>query len=444
MKKKLSIILIATMLASVILGGCSKTEEKPELTSPAEIAEAGEPENVTLAGDPDKGEIEVWSWEEYMNEPIAKVVEEFNKQSPDIKVNLTQIPFSQYWTKLQTALPAGAGPDLYFFVSTYLPYYTSNNMIMDLTDLAYSENGIALDKHSPTAVEKFTYKDRVWGVPLFMDDAVLAYNKRIFDEGGVAYPEGGWTWEQLLDAAQKLTTDDNWGFIAAGSGYPGCTQFVYQAGGHDYIDGMPAVNTDAWKRAIQFNVDLMYKYKVSPTAVQQQETDNYQLFASGKVAMAHMGSWCVSGLVESLGDDVAFCETTQDKEWLTLCNTCAWAMNPESKNPAAAYSFLQFLGGEFTAKAISEKAIPSYMGMGQAWADAFPGVNAEACLQSIDNGHTMNIETLDLINSTEIGQILTDELSNIWFQSKTVEEGLNDAQEAMTKAVMEALEGENE
>ena len=27
----------------------------PELTSPAEIAEAGEPENVTLAGDPDKG-----------------------------------------------------------------------------------------------------------------------------------------------------------------------------------------------------------------------------------------------------------------------------------------------------------------------------------------------------------------------------------------------------
>ncbi len=77
-------------------------------------------------------------------------------------------------------------------------------------------------------------------------------------------------------------------------------------------------------------------------------------------------------------------------------------------------------------------------------ADAFPGVNAEACLQSIDNGHTMNIETLDLINSTEIGQILTDELSNIWFQSKTVEEGLNDAQEAMTKAVMEALEGENE
>jgi multiple sugar transport system substrate-binding protein len=34
---------------------------------------------------------------------------------------------------------------------------------------------------------------------------VLYYNKAIFDEAKVAYPTDSWTWDDLLDAAKKLT-----------------------------------------------------------------------------------------------------------------------------------------------------------------------------------------------------------------------------------------------
>ena len=33
------------------------------------------------------------------------------------------------------------------------------------------------------------------------------FNKKLFDQFGVAYPQDGWTWDDMLAAAQALTQD---------------------------------------------------------------------------------------------------------------------------------------------------------------------------------------------------------------------------------------------
>ena len=38
---------------------------------------------------------------------------------------------------------------------------------------------------------------------------VMYYNKDIFDEKGVEYPKEGWTWDEFMETAEKLTYEEN-------------------------------------------------------------------------------------------------------------------------------------------------------------------------------------------------------------------------------------------
>ena len=42
-------------------------------------------------------------------------------------------------------------------------------------------------------------------LPKDFSPLAVYYNKKLFDAAGVAYPKDGWTWDEFLDTAQKLT-----------------------------------------------------------------------------------------------------------------------------------------------------------------------------------------------------------------------------------------------
>ena len=47
------------------------------------------------------------------------------------------------------------------------------------------------------------YDGSVYGFPRDISVEVLYYNKDIFDEAGVAYPDDTWTWDDFLAAAER-------------------------------------------------------------------------------------------------------------------------------------------------------------------------------------------------------------------------------------------------
>ncbi|MFQ9480465.1 MAG: extracellular solute-binding protein [Oscillospiraceae bacterium] len=44
----------------------------------------------------------------------------------------------------------------------------------------------------------------MYGVPKDKDTVCLVYNKEMFDQAGVAYPDENWTWDDLTEASQKI------------------------------------------------------------------------------------------------------------------------------------------------------------------------------------------------------------------------------------------------
>lgn len=97
--------------------------------------------------------------------------------------------------------------------------------------------------------------DAVIAIPFNANQHVLYYNKDIFDKFGVPYPTSKQqTWDEILDAARKLTRTDN------GSRYIGLSvdnlTGLAKGLGLPYLDretGKAALDTPAWRRIFELN-----------------------------------------------------------------------------------------------------------------------------------------------------------------------------------------------
>ncbi|WP_326794165.1 extracellular solute-binding protein [Streptomyces sp. NBC_01808] len=89
--------------------------------------------------------------------------------------------------------------------------------LRDLSD-ELGPAGIDLGTLDPAAVEivKSRSDGGVYGVPLFVDDFVLLYNKKVFDRFGTDYPENGTTYDRAYRLARQLTREED---LVAYKGY---------------------------------------------------------------------------------------------------------------------------------------------------------------------------------------------------------------------------------
>ncbi|GAB2964648.1 hypothetical protein GCM10023080_027320 [Streptomyces pseudoechinosporeus] len=89
--------------------------------------------------------------------------------------------------------------------------------LRDLSD-ELPASGIDLSALDPASVEliKSRSDGGIYGVPLFVDDFVLLYNKKVFDRFRVGHPTNGMTYDRAYQLAKKLTREQD---LVAYKGY---------------------------------------------------------------------------------------------------------------------------------------------------------------------------------------------------------------------------------
>jgi multiple sugar transport system substrate-binding protein len=291
---------------------------------------------------------------------IAAIVE----AHPDIKVSVESADFSTYYTKLNTNLAAGRAPDVFMMSGAYFYAGAMRNAFKDLGPYLQQAK-IDLSKYF-TEDANSVYQGTTYAVPEELDIMALAYNKDLFDEAGVTYPTEKWTWDDLLDAATKLTrtTSDGkqtYGIYAVNNIQEMWGDLVKENGGSFLTADMKqaAINTPESQEAIQFAVDLIHKYKVSPTAQGVSSLPGYiesggSPFMTGLVAMKFQGNYELGVLLESDAFKWDVVTMPQKKIKGGLAWAQAWVMYDKTPQPDAAWQFIEFMLSDKGNQVISD------------------------------------------------------------------------------------------
>lgn len=233
--------------------------------------------------------LEFWSWVGGLDQ----VVKEFEKAYPNIKVHVNNIGGGPAeYTKLQTALKAGSGaPDVAQIEYDFLPSFIATDGLADMAQYGANES-------KPFFVP-WTWGQvspdgkTVYGVPQDSGPMALIYNKKIFDQYGLAVPT---TWDEYAQQAEKLAKASN-GTVKMGHFYP--TQapwtigLAWAVGGQLFkVEGdtwIQTLNNPACEKVLAFWDGLVKKGYVS--TIPGFTAEYYTALGDGQIASSVEAAW---------------------------------------------------------------------------------------------------------------------------------------------------------
>lgn len=331
MNKKTAAMVLCTVMAAGVLTGCGGAEEKKDGKTTIKYA--------TYSAGPDH------------LEDLDKMVAEFEKQNPDIKVETEVIGYDDYFTKLQTQASSKTLPDVFEMNYENFNTYAGNGVLLDLTELAEKDEEFSEDMLSGNSYEYFQKDGKLYGLTEKMSDVVMYYNKDLFDEAGLDYPTEDWTWKEELEAAQTLTKEGVYGTYAPVT-YNELYKTVVQNGGALFDEnGTPTLGSEENIEAFQWMLDKMLEYNVQPTPEQMSGKSPEDMFKNGEVAMIRTGSWMVTTFADTPFEwDIVQEPGNTQKAHHVFAD--AVVGSAAAKNKEAVWKFIKFMSTDSTAAEI--------------------------------------------------------------------------------------------
>lgn len=224
-------------------------------------------------------------------ESIQRLIDEYEKTHPNVKITLESIPWDEYWQKLPVMIAGGRAPDIMFMVSGNVQRYAEMNALLDLREPFVSQE--VIDEMYPPHRQMVTYEGKITAMPFTLTTVTPFYNKDHAAAAGIeppTTPEEAWTWEEFKSAAAKMKQ-------AAGTPYGvnlGTRDFwllpyIYQNGGAVLNEDRTAsaINSPEAEEALTFLQDLV----VSGIAASPVDQTAGDLFTAGLLPMNIGGHW---------------------------------------------------------------------------------------------------------------------------------------------------------
>jgi multiple sugar transport system substrate-binding protein len=175
----------------------------------------------------------------------------FEKQNPNIKVEVSYEGWADYQTKLPTVLAGGAIPDVIHLHASLVQDYGLRGAVRDMYEFM-NKDKVSKDDFFPFLIQQmsdFKTHSKLWAVP--KDSAVYAvyYNKDMFDKAGVPYPKMDWTFEQFRETAKALTMDKNGNYATSPKFDPNNVAQWGMNWGNNATDS-PLPSSDLWQMVV--------------------------------------------------------------------------------------------------------------------------------------------------------------------------------------------------
>ncbi len=345
-KKRLVALFGAAAIFAAACGGNSATtapttapstasSSAPQSTAPEGSGEAPSgsaeaPGSQAPSAEPLSGELTLWhSYGSGGGETGAfqQALGQLLVTNKDLKVNVVEQPFSDIFTKWQTDVLAGGGPDLYIAPNDNLFSQADAGALMNLNDAL---NG-KLDAFNQVAVDgsKATTSDTGGSPAFFMVPESLKAVAMWYDKSKVATPPA--TTDDLMTAVK--------GGLTLGLNQNAYHMFGFTgAFGGTLMDdsGKCVADQAGFADAFKYFQDLKKagaKYYTDGNALKQD-------FQTGKLQAVIDGPWQTADFEKALGDNLAVAKMPAGTAKANpFTGTDGWYINPNGKNTDLAIAF---------------------------------------------------------------------------------------------------------
>lgn len=329
----------------VVASGCvapaaTTTQESASTDAAASVAPAGEA----------SGTIKVMSFLAADTPEVEpSIIAAFEEAHPGITVEFEPVPFGEFFTKLKTLIAGGEAPDVVSLNIENLAAFAALGALEDLGPYIERDN-FDMSQYYESTLGMGQYDGKQYGLPASFSTVALFYNKNMFDEAGVAYPDETWDWAKLQEEGAKLTQDKDGDGIIDQFGTATAWWPVYlYANNADIFNADKtacALTEPAAVEALQKYVDLSLVDKIAPTSSDLKTQSDWDMFMGGRLATYPVGPWALAPFrgIEGFAWDVADMPAMARQATFLFGNPMA--ITSDAKNKDAAWEYMKFAAGE--------------------------------------------------------------------------------------------------
>ncbi|MBA2718560.1 MAG: sugar ABC transporter substrate-binding protein [Chloroflexi bacterium] len=290
-----------------------------------------------------------------------KFVEALTQEHPNVSVTVEPQAGDDYSQKITLQAASNTLPDVFWIHDQGIKAFAEKGITLDLAQCAvdtsdFYESMLALGQH----------QGRQYMLPRDYNHLVTMYNVDMFTKAGVPLPKDGWTWDEMVDAARKLTIKDangkttQYGIEGDNFSWWAITVPAIRGFGGEVISAAGDVAVDSDEAAK--GIDALYQLVKQGVATNEFQSPT-EFLENGQAAMYFHVRPIVGATNDVIAGKFKWDFATFPKfpvKHVVGTGTSGYAISATTKHPEEACQLLALIGSEAGQKIFSStgNAVP--------------------------------------------------------------------------------------
>jgi multiple sugar transport system substrate-binding protein len=327
---------LAVVLAvlALVLVACGRSNEGASSSGAASLAPAVSSGEVS-------GDLTVWAMGTE-GEKLGVLAKDFMAENPDVKVNVTAVPWDAAHDKITTAIAGNTTPDVSLVGTTWMGEFAKTDAL-DPTPANIDPSTFFEGAFNTSVVDGTSY-----GVPWYVETRLIYYRTDLAEKAG--FTEAPKNWDELKKMAEGMVSKGGAKYgISLQAGGTGSWQtflpFAWQEGASVTDDqGKFTLDSDAMSKALDYYVSF-FTDKLSPTALEPGALE--QGFIDGTIGAFVSGPWHIGILKDQGGAKIdgkwGLAHMPTETKGTSFVGGGDLVVFKNSKNRDAAWKFVEYL-----------------------------------------------------------------------------------------------------
>lgn len=329
------------------------------------------------------------------------MLQKFSESHPNIQVFYTPDP-EHMVEQMEADFESGRAPDVLAGCCDFFPAWGQKNYLLDLRP--FIEADLPAEVVKDWSVAQYHALARPdgyqFGLPKYHGALALFYNKNLFDQFKVDYPDRSWNHDDYLEAMRRTTKNGGdqkiWGSMLDVS-WERLQMHVNGWGGH-FVDPRDNTRSRMGDRetleALEWIRRCMWDERVMATSLDINNLETRQAFMRGMLSMVEEGSWALKDILENANFRVGVTTFPAGPvRKVTLATIDGFAIYAGTRYPEASWELLKFLVSQDYGRAMARTHLlqPARASLVEEWVsmiqEQYPQQTLEMDLAAFADGH---------------------------------------------------------